>query len=112
MRRQIIKDLSTMIYATTTCNSSAFLTRISKRRRAMLREVREREREEGKRTSLDVPADVSRLSEVCGPSDDDEQGVFVEAEVEVCGRGAPRLLPDLPLRHPAGRHVGEPAVGM
>lgn len=65
-----------------------------------------------KRTSLDVPADVSRLSEVCGPSDDDEQGVFVGAEVEVRGRGAPRLLPDLPLRHPAGRHVGEPAVGM
>lgn len=55
---------------------------------------------------------MSRLSEVCGPSDDDEQGVFVGAEVEVRGRGAPRLLPDLPLRHPAGRHVGEPAVEM
>lgn len=64
-----------------------------------------------KRTSLDLPADVSRLSEVSGPSDNDEQGVFVEAEVEVCGRSAPRLRLDLPLRYPAGRHVGKLAVG-
>lgn len=28
------------------------------------------------------------------------------AEVGVCGRNALRLLPDLPLRQPAGRHVG------
>lgn len=49
---------------------------------------------------------MSRLSEVSGPSDNDEQGVFVEAEVEVCGGSAPRLLQDLPLQHPAGRHVG------
>lgn len=60
-----------------------------------------------RRTSLDLTADVSRLSEASGPSHDNEQRVFVERRaVEVCGRGAPRLLPDLPLRHPAGRHVG------
>lgn len=29
------------------------------------------------------------------------------AEVEVCGGSAPRLLLDLPLQHPAGRHVGD-----
>ena len=47
------------------------------------------------------------VSEVSGASDDDEHGVLVRAEVEVCGAGcAPRLLPDLPLQHPAGRHVG------
>lgn len=50
---------------------------------------------------------MSRLSEVSGPSDNDEQRVFVETQVEVCGRSAPRLLLDLPLRHPAGRHVGK-----
>ena len=51
---------------------------------------------------------MSRLSVVSCPSDNDEQGVFVEAEVEVCGgSSAPRLLLDLPLQHPAGRHVGK-----
>lgn len=48
-----------------------------------------------------------RLSEASGPSDYDEQGVFMEAKVEVCGSGALRLLLDLPLQHPAGRHVGK-----
>lgn len=55
---------------------------------------------------------MSRLSEVSGPSDNDEQGVFVEAEVEVCGRSAPRLLLDLPPQHPAGRHVGNSQLGV
>ena len=49
-----------MIYATTTCNSSAFLTRISERRRAMLREVRERERR------VNVPRSMSpQMCPVC-----------------------------------------------
>lgn len=60
---------------------------------------------EGDPTSFNLPADVSRLPEVSGTSDNDEQWVFVDAQVKVCGRNAPRLLPDLPLRHPAGRHV-------
>lgn len=59
-----------------------------------------------KRTSHNLPADVSGLSGVSRPSYNDEQGVFVEAEVEVCGRSAARLLLVLPLQHPAGRHVG------
>lgn len=49
---------------------------------------------------------MSCLPEVSGPSDNDEQGVFVGAEVGVCSRSAPRLVLDLPLQHPAGRHVG------
>lgn len=60
-----------------------------------------------KPTSLYLPADVFRLPEASGPSDYDEQGVFMEAKVEVCGSGALRLLLDLPLQHPAGRHVGK-----
>lgn len=52
------------------------------------------------------------MSEVSGPSYNDEQGVFVEAEVSVCGRSAPRLLLDLPLRQPAGRHVGNLHLGV
>lgn len=60
-----------------------------------------------KPTSLYLPADVFRLPEASGPSDYDEQGVFMEAKVEVCGSSAFRLLLDLPLQHPAGRHVGK-----
>lgn len=58
------------------------------------------------RTSFNVPASVSRVSGVSSASYNDEQGVFVQAQVRVCGRDAPRLLLYLPLRHPAGRHVG------
>lgn len=47
-----------------------------------------------------------------GASDNDEQRVFVETQVEVCGRSAPRLLLDLPLWHPAGRHVGNLQLDM
>lgn len=64
-----------------------------------------------KRTSFDLATDVPRLSGVSGPSHDNEQRVLVGIQVEVCG--APRLLlPDLPLRHPAARHVGQLTVGM
>lgn len=56
-------------------------------------------------TPLDLPANVPRLSGVSCPSDHDEQRVFVGAQVEAGGGSAPRLLLDLPLQHPAGRHV-------
>lgn len=64
-----------------------------------------------KRTSFDLATDVPRLSGVSCPSHDNEQRVLVGGQAEVCG--APRLLlPDLPLRHPAARHVGQLTVGM
>lgn len=59
-----------------------------------------------KRTSFNLPADVRRPSEVRCPSYDDQHGVLVEAQIDVCGGCGARLLLDLPLRHPAGRHVG------
>lgn len=65
-----------------------------------------------RRTSLNLAADVFRLSEVSGPSDYDEQRVFMQSQVVVCGRSAPRLLLDLPLQHPAGRHVGNLWLGV
>lgn len=56
-------------------------------------------------TPFDLPANVARLPGVSCPSDHDEQRVFVGAQVEAGGGSAPGLLLDLPLHHPAGRHV-------
>lgn len=57
-------------------------------------------------TPFDLPANVPCLSGVSCPSDHDEQGVFMGGQVDVGGGSALRLLLDLPLQHPAGRHVG------
>lgn len=65
-----------------------------------------------KLTPFDLPANVPRLSGVSRPSDHDEQRVFVGTQVEAGGGGAPRLLPDLPLQHPAGRHVDNLQFGV
>lgn len=56
-------------------------------------------------TPFDLSANVPRLSGLSCPSDHDEQRVFVGAKVDAGGGSAPRLLLDLPLQHPAGRHV-------
>lgn len=63
-------------------------------------------------TPFDLPANVACLSVVSCPSDHDESRVFVGAQVEAGGDSAPRLLLDLPLQHPAGRHVENLQLGV